>query len=93
MLADGNYTCGEQRIKHRVAQSLRCTPETNITLYVNTSIKEYIFKCLFIFERQRDSMSREGQRERETQNLKQAPGSELSAQSLTRGSNSQMVRS
>uniref|UniRef100_A0ABI8A7X3 Uncharacterized protein n=1 Tax=Felis catus TaxID=9685 RepID=A0ABI8A7X3_FELCA len=27
-------------------------------------------------------------RERETQNLKQAPGSELSAQSLTRGSNS-----
>ena len=28
------------------------------------------------------------ERERETQNLKQAPGSELSAQSLTRGSNS-----
>ena len=31
--------------------------------------------------------------ERETKNLKQAPGSELSAQSLTRGSNSQTVRS
>ena len=30
----------------------------------------------------------EGQRERETQNRKQAPGSEPSAQSLTRGSNS-----
>ena len=30
----------------------------------------------------------EGQRERETQNGKQAPGSEPSAQSLTRGSNS-----
>ena len=35
----------------------------------------------------------EGQRERETQNQKQAPGSELSAQSPTRGSNSQTVRS
>ena len=35
----------------------------------------------------------EGQRERETQNLKQAPGSELPAQSPTRGSNSRTVRS
>ena len=35
----------------------------------------------------------EGQRERETQNLRQAPGSELSAQSPTWGSNSQTVRS
>ena len=35
----------------------------------------------------------EGQRERETQNPKQAPGSELSAQSLTRGSNPPTVRS
>ena len=33
----------------------------------------------------------ECQRERETQNLKQAPGSELSAHSLTQGSNSQTV--
>ena len=32
-------------------------------------------------------------REKETQNLNQAPGSELSAQSLTQGSNSRMVRS
>ena len=47
---------------------------------------------LFIFERQ--SMSRGGaERERETQNLKQAPGSELSAQSLTWDLKSQMVRS
>ena len=35
----------------------------------------------------------EGLRERETQNPKQAPGSELSAQSPTQGSNSQTVRS
>ena len=33
------------------------------------------------------------ERERETQNPKQDPGSELSAQSLTRGSNSRTVRS
>ena len=33
-------------------------------------------------------MSREGQREREAQNPKQAPGSEMLAQSLTQGSNS-----
>ena len=35
----------------------------------------------------------EGQREKETQSLKQASGSELSAQSPTRGSNSQTARS
>ena len=35
----------------------------------------------------------EGQKERETQNPKQAPGPELSAQSLTQGSNPPTVRS
>ena len=45
-------------------------------------------------ERERDGVRvGEGQREKETQNPKQAPGSELSAQSLTRGSNSQTARS
>ena len=51
---------------------------------------------MFTFERerQRQSMSRgRAERERQTQNLKQAPGSELSPQSLTPGSNSQMARS
>ena len=39
-------------------------------------------------------MNRGGaERERETQNPKQAPGSELSAQSPTQGSNPQTVRS
>ena len=39
------------------------------------------FIYLFIFERERQSTSKGGaERERETQNLKQAPGSELSAQ-------------
>ena len=45
-------------------------------------------------ETQRQSSSGGGaQRERETQNQKQAPVSELSAQSLTRGSNPQTARS
>ena len=49
-----------------------------------------LFKKMFnvyLFSRDRVRV-REGQRERETQNLKQAPGSELSAQGPTRGSNS-----
>ena len=49
---------------------------------------------LFIFGTERDrAWMGEGQRERETQNRKQAPGSEPSAQSLTRGSNSRTARS
>ena len=36
---------------------------------------------------------RETERERETQNLKWAPGSKLTAQSPTQGSNSQTARS
>ena len=44
---------------------------------------------MFIFEREREREQTEAeQREGETQNPKQAPGSELSAQSPTRGSNS-----
>ena len=52
----------------------------------------YLFKKInvYFWERKRDrGWAGEGQRERESQNPKQAPGSELSAQSLTRGSNSQ----
>ena len=43
-------------------------------------------------EREREDEWGKG-RKRHTQNLKQAPGSELSAQSLTRGLNSRIVRS
>ena len=49
---------------------------------------------LFIFETERDRVQAgKGQKERETQNPKQAPGSELSAQSPKWGSNPQTVRS
>ena len=49
------------------------------------------FKCLFLRERTRErkrAQAGEGQKKRETQNLKQVPGSEPSAQSPTWGSNS-----
>ena len=46
----------------------------------------FILTFLFIFGTERDrAWAGEGQRERETQDPKQVPGSELSAQSLTRG--------
>ena len=48
-----------------------------------------IFFNVYLFLRQRETEhEQERVRERETQNLKQAPGSELSAQSPTWGSNS-----
>ena len=47
-----------------------------------------------MIDRETQSMrSRGAERERETQIPKQAPGSELSAQGLTRSLNSQAVRS
>ena len=56
--------------------------------------KKVFFNDYSFFERDRQSISRGGaERETETQNPKQAPGSELSAQSPTRGSNPQTVRS
>ena len=56
--------------------------------------KKFFFKHLFIFERQgeRERVGEE-QRERETQNLKQALGSELSAQSPMQDTNSLAGRS
>ena len=54
----------------------------------------YFYMFVFIFETERDrAWAGEGQRERETQNLKQVPGSEPSAQSPTRGSTPQTMRS
>ena len=48
---------------------------------------------MFIFETERDHEWGRGKERGETQNLKQAPGSELSAQSPMWGLNPQTVRS
>ena len=53
-----------------------------------------MFTYFYFWERDRDrAWVEEGQREREAQNLKQPPGSEVSAQSPTPGSNPRAVRS
>ena len=51
------------------------------------------FLSVYLFWGDREAEWGEGQRERETPNPKQPPGSELSAQSPARGLNSQTVRS
>ena len=59
-------------------------------------LMETLFFYMFIYfwEREREqAWAGEGQREKETQNPKQAPGSELSAQSPMRGLNSWTIRS
>ena len=56
-------------------------------------LKKIFFNvCLFLKERETECERGKG-RERETQNPKWAPGSKLSAQSTTWGSNSQTERS
>ena len=41
MVTEGSFTCGEHNIKYRLAESVSCTPETNVTLCVNyTSIEK-----------------------------------------------------
>ena len=57
--------------------------------------KKIVFNVyLFLSERERHRVQvGEGGAERETQNLRQAAGSEPSAQSLTRGSNPQTMKS
>ena len=64
-------------------------------LYVNfDSLTIFLMFIYFERERERQSVSRGGaEREREAQNLKQAPGSERSAQSPMWGSNSPTARS
>ena len=36
MVTNGSSTCGEHSIMYRFVESLYCTPETNITLCVNS---------------------------------------------------------
>ena len=61
---------------------------------METSYFFFFFLNLLLGEKDEDRVQAgEGQTGRETQNPKQDPGSELSARSLTWGSNSQTVRS
>ena len=80
----------------RVVYLLRSLMKGQMAFVDITSLFPFFFfvNVLFIFERDnRNNVSREGQRERETQNPKQAPGSELSPQSPMRCSNARTLRS
>ena len=65
------------------------------TRMLSLSKQVSIFFLMFIFERERRErvQAGKGERERETQNLEQAPGSKLPAQSPMQGWNSQTARS
>ena len=72
----------------------RLVEKGDIARFQGVQVDIYLLTCYFIFERERDAArAGERQRERETQNTKQAPGSELSAQSPMRGWNSWALRS
>ena len=65
-------------------------------IYILTLKNVFLMLYLFLRERERESASErlgEKQREGETQNWKQIPGSELSAQNPTWGWNPRAVRS
>ena len=65
-------------------------PPLNSCGILNTFLFFLIFFNVYLFLRERETEHKQGRgREREIQNLKQAPGSELSAQSLTQDLNPQ----
>ena len=77
-----------------VAFPLYCLPPHVAFVPSSSFFFFFNFFSMFIFEKERDrARVEEGQKERETQSPKQAPGSELSAQNPMRGSNRQTVRS
>ena len=84
----GDAICGQS------SPGPRLPPFPELALLIRNS---FFFNCFFnvyLFLRERESESEQGRgKERGRQNPKQAPGSELSAQSPTWGSNSQAVRS
>ena len=70
--------------------------ENNLMFTINkkdTYLVDFFFNVYLFLRDKETAWAGEKQRERETQNLKQTPGSELSAQSLTWGLNPRTARS
>ena len=66
-------------------QGVLAPEQTRVSSHLTTF---FLVTLIHFFESEGDrAQAREGQREKETQNPKQAPGSELSAQSLMGGLN------
>ena len=81
-----------RRGRTTLAQGRRWGPAESLGLTEANPTLDLFFFFTFIFDRDR-ALVGEGQRERETRNPKQAPGSELLAQSPVLSSNSGTVRS
>ena len=80
------------KIKLQSINKTKCKTSEKLDWKQRLQICHFFFFNVFIFERDRVGVG-EGHREGETQNWKQVPGSELSAQSPTWGSNSGTARS
>ena len=108
MAEPGRTDSRAQALPFSVCSDTKQAVETSVKPGIQSIISTNHFKkflnlfnvYLFLRERESERVSgggaeREREKDRQTdrQNLKQAPGSELSAQSPTQGSNPQMVRS
>ena len=70
--------CDEHQVLYVSVESLNYIPETNIMIYVN--YLAFFFTFIYFGETEWDKVwAGEGQSEKETQNLKQAPGSGASS--------------
>ena len=77
--------------EHLIALPIEMTP---LWMFQRCIFFNFFLMFVFIFETERDrAWAGEGQRERETEKLKQAPGSDLSAQNPTQVSNPRTMRS
>ena len=85
--------CFMSSVHSEMSEGRRLLPVLMCAHYLLRSFFFFIFLEMFISETETDrARVGEGQRERKTQNLKQASGSELSAQTPMQGSNSRTVR-
>ena len=86
--------CSVDKEGVRYEQSLSEVIDIHIVFYyIYLYLHLILFLCFFFLIFERESISGGGaERERETQNPKQTPGSELSAQSPTQGSNPLTMR-
>ena len=80
------FAVKSREVSRERGQGRKSQNKEGVGLYFGSFVFIF-FTFIYFFERHR-ARAGEGQREKETENPKQAPGSELSAQSLTWGSNS-----
>ena len=85
LLPESRWTSGERSWWH-------IYPANICSLVLQNAFLQFFLTFIYLWDRDRAQQG-EGQRVRETQNPKQAPGPELTARSPPRGSNSRTARS